>query len=753
MVSKITWISAGTKTPFLARKTFTVDKKVRKAVAKVCGLGQFVFYVNGKKVSDHELDPGWTDYRKWIEYVIFDVTDLVQEGENCIGVAVGNGWFIKTDEHYTFHFADFMPPNPNPYRPFSDVLVLALTLTLTYEDGSSDGITADDSFKTAPSPVVMSNVYGSETIDNRLFQPGWNTADFDDSDWPCAEIVPEGEAPSGKLVEQFQPPIRVIHTYEGKKIRTVGRRAVSDFSQNMSAMLTVRARGPRGSVIRLFPAEKLGSDGDVDQTAKDWCEVDSQITLILGGIGEETFRMQFTYFAGRYVGVETEGGAEAVSIQADAITSAWKEAGTFACDDVRYLQVYDLVEKAIEANMVSVHTDCPTIERFAWQEPNHLMAPSIFFAKDGNLLWRKFFADMRAGQHTKEDFFYDHEGNRVYPGDGLVPSQCPCYVPNVLPVPGMGSFYDIIGWGSSSILGVYWHYLFYGDREVIAENYSMGTRYLAHLLTKRTARGMISHGLGDWGNPRGEYARENVETALLYADTKAMARFAGILGKDQDESRYQGLAEEIRTTYNAVFLQRQDNGHYAYRSCDHADAFVTTQACEAMPLFFRMVPEACEEDVVLSLKESLVREGAFVSGEVGMPYIIQAASRYGMNDLIAEFIMREEHPSYYAFVKDGFTTLGEYWEKNPRSHCHDMMGHILEWYYDGIAGIRPLAPGFRKVLVKPYLPATMDRAEAVYHSVSGDIRVSMVRSSGQVDLSVSAAPGIAVTIDREFLGE
>ena len=116
MVSKITWISAGTKTPFLARKTFTVDKKVRKAVAKVCGLGQFVFYVNGKKVSDHELDPGWTDYRKWIEYVIFDVTDLVQEGENCIGVAVGNGWFIKTDEHYTFHFADFMPPNPNPYR-------------------------------------------------------------------------------------------------------------------------------------------------------------------------------------------------------------------------------------------------------------------------------------------------------------------------------------------------------------------------------------------------------------------------------------------------------------------------------------------------------------------------------------------------------------------------------------------------------------------------------------------------------------
>ena len=136
-----------------------------------------------------------------------------------------------------------------------------------------------------------------------------------------------------------------------------------------------------------------------------------------------------------------------------------------------------------------------------------------------------------------------------------------------------------------------------------------------------------------------------------------------------------------------------------------------------------------------------------------MPYIIQAASRYGMNDLIAEFIMREEHPSYYAFVKDGFTTLGEYWEKNPRSHCHDMMGHILEWYYDGIAGIRPLAPGFRKVLVKPYLPATMDRAEAVYHSVSGDIHVSMVRSSGQVDLSVSAAPGIAVTIDREFLGE
>lgn len=167
------WITAGTAKPFYARREFTVERKVKKAIAKVCGLGQFHFYLNGKKVGDHELDPGWTNYHKLLQYVTFDVTAYLHPGKNVWGAEVGNGWFIKEDEHYTFAFPPFMPPNPNPYRPFGKQLVLAMALEIVYEDGGKLLLTADEQCRVSPHPVTMSNVYGSETIDHRPLQENW----------------------------------------------------------------------------------------------------------------------------------------------------------------------------------------------------------------------------------------------------------------------------------------------------------------------------------------------------------------------------------------------------------------------------------------------------------------------------------------------------------------------------------------------------------------------------------------------------
>ena len=182
------------------------------------------------------------------------------------------------------------------------------------------------------------------------------------------------------------------------------------------------------------------------------------------------------------------------------------------------------------------------------------MAPSIMYMKNGRKLWEKFLLDMRTAQHTAEDYFHDFEGNKVYPGEGLMPSQCPCYIPNVLPVPGMGSFYDIIGWGSTCILGTYWHYMFYGDKKIIEDNYDAGMRYLEHLKTKVTEEGFINHGLGDWGNPKNELARENIETAFLYADTITLEKFAEILGKIEDKKELEVYAEQVKKNYNEKLL-------------------------------------------------------------------------------------------------------------------------------------------------------------------------------------------------------
>lgn len=805
------WITNKTAVPFYARKQFEVKGAVKSAKARVCGLGQFHFYMNGHKVEDHELDPGWTNYRKLIEYVTFDVKEYLKKGMNMLGAEVGNGWFIMEDEHYTFHFPPFMPPNPNPYRAFGKYLVLAMELEICYEDGTTQRIVSDETFRVREHPVVMSNVYGSETIDGRKAVKDWCVVKEDKSEacgsvtceesfnnplstWQDAIKLPEEECPSGRLIEQFQPPVRVIHTYEGKYLHTyegkkkeravneknrcsseaeqggtgleasealktlkTAPRQIYDFGQNMSGILEFEVKGKAGDEIRLFPAEKLTPDGDVDQMAKGWVAVDSCITYIIGQDDVwETCRMRFTYFAGRYVAVEgadfRDGGCSIRNLKADAISSAFVRNGSFECDDVRYMQVYDLVEKAVEANMVSVHTDCPTIERFAWQEPNHLMAPSIFYMKDGKKLWEKFLLDMRTDQHTADDYFYDYEGGKVYPGEGLMPSQCPCYIPNVLPVPGMGSFYDIIPWGSTCILGTYWHYQFYGDVKIIEDNYDAGMRYLEHLKSRVNEDGFLNHGLGDWGNPKNELSRENIETVFLYADTVTLAKFADILGKTPDQVRLNQYADEIKENYNEKLLVRHpEEGFWCYRSFDHPGETFLTQAGQALPLFWGLVPEKIKEDVVQALRYTLEKEEAFICGEVGLPYVIQSAREYGMNDLISRFIMREEHPGYYAFVLDGETTLGEYWETNPRSHCHDMMGHIIEWYYNGIAGIMPKQPGFSQVLVKPYLPDDLHRFVCSYQSVCGKISVEVLEEENRIYLTVSAPEKIKVEIDTSNL--
>lgn len=743
------WISGKSQTPFYARREFNIKKQVQKATAYVCGLGQFIFHINGQKVSDHELDPGWTNYDKKIQYVKFDVTKLLHEGKNALGVEVGNGWFLKEDEHYTFTFPAFMPPNPNPYRPFGKELVLAIKLVLDYADETEEILYADENFQVKEHPVKMSNVYGSETYDASLEQTGWDKTDFDASEWKAASVISEEDTPKGELVEQFQPAIKVIRSYPAKYIHSVCNRDIYDLGQNVSGMLKLSYRGKKGDVLRIYPAEKLDKDKNADQVAKSWGTVGNCITCVVGedDVWQE-YRMRFTYFAGRYFAVEKSSEAVEVNdITGEAISSAWKTNGTFQCDDSRYVQIYDLVEKAVEANMVSVHTDCPTLERFSWQEPNHLMAPSIMYMKDGRKLWEKFFMDMRTDQLTENDYFMDLEGNRFYPGAGLIPSQAPCYVHNVLPVPGMGSFFDIIPWGSSGILGVKWHYLFYGDKQVIADNYEMGKKYLEHLKTKQNAEGFLNYGLGDWGNPDNQLARENVETAFLYADAITLAEFAEILGEKEDEVQLRQFAEEIKENYNQRLLVQDEKGKWCHRSFEHTEKLVITQACEALPLYWGMVPEDKVSDVAEAFRQTFLEKRAFASGEVGLPYIIQTASRYGMNDLICSFIMKPEHPSYYAFVKEGLTTLGEYWEENPRSHCHDMMGHIIEWYYNGLAGIKPLEPGFKKVLIKPYLPESMNYMKCRYESVSGMIQVILTRKDGRVEVETDIAEGISFEID------
>ncbi len=204
--------------------------------------------------------------------------------------------------------------------------------------------------------------------------------------------------------------------------------------------------------------------------------------------------------------------------------------------------------------------------------------------------------------------------------------------------------------------------------------------------------------------------------------------------------------------YNETLLRYdEERGFWCYPCRDHPGEIYLTQASQALPLFWGMVPPEREADVVRAFRWTLERDGCFLSGEVGLPYVIETARRYGMNDLISRFALREEHPGYYAFILDGETTLGEYWEKNPRSHCHDMLGHIVQWYYDGIAGIIPEEPGFRAVRICPYLPEGMHTFSCTPQSVGGELTVRVREEEREILLEVSADRRIKVRIDASNL--
>jgi hypothetical protein len=748
------WISNGTNRPFYARKEFALMGKINKAAIYVTGLGQFILSLNGKQVGDHVLDPAWTNYNKIIQYVVFDITDLLKEGPNVLGLEIGNGWYIRDFRRYFMKYPPFKPPIPNPYKPFSKYLAASLCLEIDFIDGSNRLIFTDGNWKVRVHPVTLSNVYGSEIIDGRLTQHGWNEPGFNDALWKPALVLSPEDAPKGCLTEQKQPPVKIKKVYDAEYLHTKENEQIYDLKQNMSGILEFEAKGNRGETIDVLPTEKLKSDGSVDQEAKGWGLIDVTETYIIGQDDAwETFRMAFTYFAGRYLAIKTASETvEIRNIKAHYITNASKDAGSFECDDERYNRIYDLVLKAVECNLLSVHTDCPTIERFAWQEPNHLMAPSIMYMKDAALLWEKFLLDLRTDQIGKGEKYADGNGGYIYPGEGLMPAIAPRYESNVIPSP-FGSFFDIIPWGSFCILGTYWHYMFYGDKRVIRDNYEGCMKYLDYLKTRITADGFINHGLGDWGNPdKKALARENIETVFLFADAKVLSFFASALDLKEDESELAAFADSVKDNYNRLLLRKHpEKGYYCYPVWDQKNEFYLTQACQAMPLYWKMVPPEKESDVKKAFSDIVKRDGSFISGEIALPYIIQTMNHCGMNDSICDFILKEQHPSYYAFVKDGETTLGEFWESNPRSHCHDMMGHIIEWYYNGLAGIIPLVPGFSKVKIRPYLPASINRFSCSYDSASGRITVCLERHGNQITVKLAVPHGIECVKDASEL--
>lgn len=682
----------------LFRKEFNVNKTIRKATAFVSGLGHFDLSLNGVKVGDHFLDPGWTKYDEQALYVTFDLTQKIKQGGNVLGVILGNGfYFIPRDKRYRKITGAYGYPK------------LICRLLLDYSDGSTENIITDESWKTAPSPVTFSSIYGGEDYDATLEQRGWDTPVFDDTSWKNAIAV----SGSPVLNSQMAEPLKIFENFTPVKVTQIKPGVwVYDMGQNASAIPAIAVKGKRGAVVRISPGELLNKDGSVNQSASG---DPHYYDYTLSGQGVEHWQPKFTYYGFRYIQVEgavpeKEANPDSkpvmVSLKSLHIRNAAKRSGTFTSSNELFNKTNTLIDWAIRSNMVSVFTDCPHREKLGWLEQAHLMGGSVQYNYDVATLNKKIVDDMIIGQ-TK---------------DGLVPDITPEYVHFD------GGFRDSPEWGSSGIIVPWYVYEWYGDKDVLVKSYPMMQKYIAYLQGKAKDH-ILSHGLGDWfdigpNNP-GEAQltpKAVTATAIYYYNLRIISKVAKLLNKPDDLAKYRDLAAKVKTAFNTKFFNKNTR-QYSTGS----------QTANAVAVYMELVEPEYKQAVVDNLvKEIKGRGNALTAGDIGYRYVLRVLDDAGRSDVIYDMNSRSDVPGYGWQLAHGATALTESWQAYGFvSNNHFMLGHLMEWLYSGIGGIRNAkgAIAYKTIEIRPQIVGDLTSARVTYESPYGTI-LSSWRKTG-----------------------
>ena len=692
----------------LLRRAFTVRPRLTRAVAFVCGLGQYEMTLNGAKVGDAVMTPGWTKYDKTCLYDTYDITASLRPGPNAVGLMLGNGFYNVHPGRYTKITCSF-----GPQRAIA-------VLRLEYADGSVQDVVTDEHWKASPGPITFSSIYGGEAYDARLLPTGWDQPGFRDAAWHTPTITP---GPGGALkgLSGAAPPIRVFQTFAPVSSKTLRPGVtVYDLGQNASLMLRLRVRGPAGSSVKVTPSELVHDNGDINDTM---CNGDSYWTYTLSGHGEETYLSKFYYRGGRYLKVELQPAAGSADLPVveglagEAIRAASPAVGQFSCSNAMYNKVFDLVRWSQINNTVSVMTDCPTREKLGWLEEDHLNGPSLRYNFDMTTMMSKMVNDMTDSQRD----------------DGLVPSTCPDF-----PRWGEGEYTNPPEWGSACIAVPCQQFEFTGDIGLLRRHYDTMKRYVDYL-TGRAQNHIVSFGLGDWYDNHSFGAATLTPigitaTAFYFYDSQKLAEIASVLGKADDAAHYAQQSQDILAAYNQKYFNAATN-NYATGS----------QASNAFPLGMGMVGAAARPAVLANLAQDLQSKGPTV-GEVGMKYLFRSLADGGRSDVL-DTTFNTDTQGYGLQVKQGKTTLTEGWNGGA-SQDHFMFGQINEWFYHDLAGIQddPSGPGFTKIIIKPAIVAGLTQAGATYDSVSGRIASSWHHEAGKVTMDVFIPANTTATV-------
>ncbi|MFD1255241.1 family 78 glycoside hydrolase catalytic domain [Mucilaginibacter terrae] len=697
----------------LIRKEVFIKKAVKKATMFICGLGQFELYMNGNKIGDHFLDPGWTKYDKQALYVTFDVTKQIKQGNNALGIMLGNGFYYIPGERYRKITGAFGYPQ------------MICRLVLQYKDGSGDDVISDDSWKAAPGPVTFSSIYGGEDYDANLEQTGWKKGNYNDKTWKQAVVV---NGPP-QLNSQAQQPLKVFENFTAKITQPKPGVWVYDFGQNASGIPFIGVKGKKGETIKIIPGELLAADGTVTQNA-----IGSPVyfNYTLKGGSAETWQPQFMYYGFRYVQIngavpvnETNTDQLPVITQAKLLhtRNSATQIGSFSCSNNLFNKTFKLIDWAIRSNTVSIFTDCPHREKLGWLEEAHLVGSSIRYNYDIATLCNKVITDMKLSQTE----------------DGLIPDIAPEYVQFG------GGFRDSPEWGSNGIIMPWYVYQWYGDKQVLTDSYTMMTRYAAYL-EKKAKNHILYFGLGDWYDigPKEPGVSQLTpggvtSTAIYYYDLTILSKIAAILGKSSDEQKYIQLSKEVKTAFNNKFFNKETN-QYATGS----------QTANAMAIYMGLTEPGSRQAVVDNLVKDLRnRNNSLTAGDIGYRYLLRALDDAGRSDVIFDMNSRSDVPGYGYQLAQGATSLTESWQGNRiSSNNHFMLGHLMEWFYSGLGGIKSAenSVAFHDMEIRPEPVGDVTYVKADHISPYGPIHVEWKKNKGVFNLSVKIPANTKATI-------
>ena len=719
---KASWISDGKDCEFepapMLRRDFTLEKIPADARVYVSAAGYYVLYINGKRVGDSHMDPGYTHYDKRNLYATYDVTPLLKKGTNTIAAVLGNGFYnCQSKAVWDFERARWRN------RPS-----MILELTGSDKKGAAPSliVATDGDWRTATGPYTYNNIYSGDRYDARLNHDGWMKPGFDDSAWQKATVT---AAPSPLLKAQAMPAIRPVETIRPKLVQSWGDTVyVFDMGKNIAGVAGLSVKGELGTHFKMQSGEMLKDNGRLEpgniniyynpEKPGEQFQTDE---FILAGTGKaESFTPMFTYHGFRYVEVKsdrpvklTDGNLTGYFMHTDV-----RPVGSFSSSNNLLDRIHRATMLSYLGNLHSIPTDCPQREKNGWTADAHVAVDLALLNFDGITFYEKWLNDFIDNQRENGNI------------SGIIPSS---------------------GWGFGDWPGPVWDaalfiipeaiYDYYGDSRAIERLYPTMERYFKWTESLEKEEGYLNNGIGDWLSYSAQTPTDYTGTVYYYLDNVKMARFARILGKDH--TKYEQKAAGLKEIINKRWFNEKDN--------TYANG---TQAALGVALYAGIVPDGKEQAVADALHRAVAEKNYHLDfGLLGSKTVPAMLVRYGYLDDAYRMATHTDAPSWGYWIEDrGYTTLPETWTLSPEfrdaSLNHVFMGDISAWMTNVLAGINhdPSKPGFEHFTVRPHYPEGLESAESTYDSVRGLIISSWKRNGDSVTLKVTVPGSTSATV-------